>query len=161
MLGGEAIEETVRQLAYGGGEYRQALELRNALLRKPLGLDLGLAGITGEESNRHYGLFRCGELVACVMAVPLGDDQLQIRQMAVREAFQGRGLGRRLLLAVEAALREVGCRFLVLNARESAIGFYRNLGYQPVGEFFLELGIVHQRMEKALAIGSGPTGPGK
>ena len=77
---------------------------------------------------------------------------MQIRQMAVRAEFQRRGLGRRLMNSVEALLQdEGGVDRIFLNARVSAAGFYARLGYQPAGEIFPEVGIPHQRMEKALA----------
>jgi predicted GNAT family N-acyltransferase len=144
------MNEEVVELEYGGTGYHRALELRHAVLRKPLGLDLFKEPISGEAENRHFGIERDGELLACLMCVPIGTGSIQIRQMAVREDRQGSGLGRRLMEAVEVRLRAEGTRLLVLNARVPAVGFYEKLGYQPIGERFIEVGIPHQRMEKPL-----------
>jgi predicted GNAT family N-acyltransferase len=39
---------------------------------------------------------------------------------------------------------------MVLNARDTAIPFYLHLGYELVGEPFVEVGIPHRKMRKAL-----------
>ena len=73
----------------------------------------------------------------------------QIRYMAVSEAHQGQQLGRRLLRALEQQAYQAGYRQLQLNARESAVGFYRKLGYQERSEAPTQFGIGHKRMEKS------------
>ncbi|WP_243677012.1 GNAT family N-acetyltransferase [Secundilactobacillus collinoides] len=35
-----------------------------------------------------------------------------------------------------------------LNAQETAVDFYKRLGFKRVGDAFLEVGIVHYRMVK-------------
>jgi predicted GNAT family N-acyltransferase len=40
---------------------------------------------------------------------------------------------------------------MVVHARDVAVGFYERLGYQSVGEPFVEIGLPHQTMEKELA----------
>lgn len=49
-------------------------------------------------------------------------------------SLQGRGLGRRMIAAIEQRLAEVGCRGVHLGVdprNEHAIGFYAHLGYTP------------------------------
>jgi GNAT superfamily N-acetyltransferase len=51
---------------------------------------------------------------------------------------RGRGLGRRLLEALEAAARDAGARTLVLDTNrslEAAGGLYRSAGFVPVPPF--------------------------
>ncbi len=146
----EKAEDGVVELRFGGTGYHRALELRNELLRKPLGLDFATEPIPGEAENRHFGIEQGGDLLACLMCVPVGTGITQIRQMAVRADCQGMGLGRRLMESVEARLRADGTTCFVLNARVPAVGFYEKLGYRPVGGIFIEVGIPHQRMEKAV-----------
>ncbi|QKT04285.1 GNAT family N-acetyltransferase [Ectothiorhodospiraceae bacterium 2226] len=141
-------------VAYGTSQYAAARALREAVLRRPLGLTLSAQDVQGEQDQLHYGMFDArGAALACV-SVALGDaGRARVRQMAVAAALQGRGLGRALLQAVEADLRARGVRELMLHARLQAVGFYRRQGYRVVGEPFLEVGMPHRRMAKRLPEG--------
>ena len=140
---------TFREIAFGTPEYQLACRLREEVLREPLGRTLTPEDLAGEEGQRHFGLFDSGgDLAACVVAVPVSATEARIRQMAVTPALQGKGLGRRLMDRVEKDLRGCGIRTLVLNARESAVGFYEKLGYSVVGDAFLHLAVPHFRMIK-------------
>lgn len=98
----------------------------------------------------HFGLFDSGELVACVIAVPLSTTEAKVRQMVVSEEWQGKGCGRELMQSLEADLAGRGLTHLFMHARVAAAGFYEKLGYSITGEEFIELGIAHVRMEKRL-----------
>ena len=54
---------------------------------------------------------------------------------------------RRLTGAVEV----LGCERMVLAAQTSAMGLYERAGYTARGDVFLDAGIEHMTMEKALA----------
>ncbi len=126
------------------------MQLRQSLLRTPLGLKIAAEEREAESCNRHFVWMVGCQLVATLMAVPLQGDVMQLRQMAVACDQQCKGVGSALLAAAETVLRGDGVRLLRLHARETAIGFYRRCGYQCVGDPFEELGIAHQRMEKTL-----------
>ena len=74
---------------------------------------------------------RAGQLVASVMG---GYDGHRgwINYLAVDPACRGQGLGRQIMAAVEARLREMGCAKINLLVRASnleVLAFYRALGY--------------------------------
>ena len=136
-------------IAFGSDEYKQTCELRNEVLRKPLGLILYNEDIQQEKDHAHFGLFDHGkELIACAIAVPQGVGNAKLRQMAVKAGYEGQGVGRRMLFSLEALLARQGVTQLSLHARISAAGFYEKLGYVRSGEPFVEVGIPHIRMEK-------------
>ena len=148
-------EQSPQLVEYGVDEslYAAGLALRDAVLRKPLGLNYPLGLAETERGYRHFALLRpdAGP-VACLMVVPHDAGTLQIRQMAVAEGFQGRGHGRHLMSGVEQILRGEGFRGRVfLHARFMAVPFYSRLGYVLVGEPFEEVGLVHRLMEKPVA----------
>jgi ribosomal-protein-alanine N-acetyltransferase len=63
-------------------------------------------------------------------------DEAHLLKLAVRPALRRQGIGRALLAALVAALRELGARELWLEVRagnEAARGFYRRLGFGEVG----------------------------
>lgn len=138
-------------MSFGSEAYERAWLLRQTVLRAPLGLTLDISERAAEASHRHFALFTDhDELAACISVVPLPDGCAKLRQMAVNDIMRGAGLGRTLITRVETLLAEQGIRHLHMHARETAIGFYRKLGYQTEGEPFIEITIPHIRMSKTL-----------
>lgn len=131
--------------------YRRLRALREALLRRPLGLRLSAADRKGERRQRHCLLLDADDrILAGVVLRPVGPAAVQLRQMFVLPGHRGRGHGRRLLAGVEAVLARDGLLRIHLHARHDAVGFYRRCGYAPDGSPFRALGIDHQRMSKRL-----------
>jgi ribosomal protein S18 acetylase RimI-like enzyme len=80
-----------------------------------------------------------------------GPEEAQVRYMAVDPAFQGQGLGGRLLGELENQARYQGVQRIVLNARANAVGFYTHLGYEIIGPGETLFGeIRHTKMRKVL-----------
>ncbi len=79
-----------------------------------------------------------------------GQPVARIGRMAVRAAMRGSSVGRQVLDALLDSARAAGCRQALLHAQASAIGFYRRAGFVPQGERFMEAGIEHLEMVKAL-----------
>ena len=147
----DASTTTVREIAIGSDDFRAECELRNAVLRVPLGLSLAAEDLSPERQQLHFGWFGPdGDLLACVIAAPLSATQARLRQMAVPREQQAQGHGRKLVQAVEATLARRGIVQWVLHARLTAVGFYAKLGYARVGPVFLEVGIPHVQMEKSV-----------
>jgi len=141
----------VRRIAFGSADYADSLRLRETELRAPLGLSLSAQDLQGEDTQWHFGLFdAAGDLLACVVAVPVAPGVCKLRQMAVRADSQGQGLGSHLLTEVETRLQEQGATQLRLHARVSAEAFYSRQGYEGESEVFEEVGIPHRRMGKIL-----------
>jgi predicted GNAT family N-acyltransferase len=128
-------------------------ELRQSILRAPLGMDLSRENLRAERDQPHFGIFLCGEiLVACVIAATLSEDEIKIRQMAVRSDLQGQGYGRALMIHVQDRLAAGGTRILSLHARSHVAGFYESLGFTRTGDEFTEIGIPHVKMVKSVPI---------
>jgi predicted GNAT family N-acyltransferase len=71
-------------------------------------------------------------------------------RLAVRGPARGLGLGAALVRAIEAAARERGLAEVDLHAQTHALGFYERLGYEAYGPEFLDAGISHRSMRRAL-----------
>lgn len=125
------------------------MDLRQRVLREPLGLVYTAADLDAERDDRHLlGLDDEGKVIGGLLV--RGKDQpsgvWKIRQVAVEPTFQGRGIGRHLMTQVAREAADAGISTLVLHSRESVCGFYEKLGYQIEGEAFDEIGIPHRRM---------------
>lgn len=141
----------VRSISFGSEAYRASCDLRDEVLRQPLGLKLSVVDTEEDQHQQHWGLYENDHLIGCLIAKPRGEGVVQLRQYSITNERQGEGLGRILMEGVEAELRAQGIRHIWLHAREPVIGFYAKLGYQPVGELFQEVGRPHQIMEKWIA----------
>jgi predicted GNAT family N-acyltransferase len=71
--------------------------------------------------------------------------------MAVEPAARGRGLGAEILVAAERAAADAGAERMRLHAQTAAQSLYARAGYEQDGEPFVEEGIDHVTMERALA----------
>lgn len=87
-----------------------------------------------------------GDAVGCVRLLPTG----QISRLCVRENRRTEGIGRRLLNAAIAEARAQGLKELFLHAQTHATSFYESAGFLVDGGIFIEAGIPHRLMVKAL-----------
>lgn len=141
------------QIQYGSTEYSAALELREEVLRKPLGITLNRETLEQERDYFHLVCHADGELAGCLVLLPQGDADIRMRQVAVAPCYQGQGIGRALVNFAEQFSCERGFSLMKLNARDTAIPFYEKLGYERIGDPFIEVTIPHQAMQKWMAVG--------
>ncbi len=140
----------IRLIPINAEEYRSVFDLRERVLRQPLGQSLHNDDLSGEVHELTLAALEDGQVQGCVMLRPLPDGELKLRQMAVAPELQGRGVGAQLVTAAEELGRERGFCKMTLHARDTAIGFYERLGYDIEGQQFEEVGIPHHKMFKQL-----------
>ncbi|MEV6807193.1 GNAT family N-acetyltransferase [Streptomyces sp. NPDC051132] len=71
-------------------------------------------------------------------------------RLAVSRTARGLGVGAALVRAIEDAARARGLAAVDLHAQTRALGFYERLGYTAYGPEFLDAGIPHRAMRRAL-----------
>ena len=135
---------------HGSPEYQQMVQLRNDILRKPLGLSFTPEELAKEKDEILIAAFEDEKMLGCCMLVKSGGSTVRLRQMAVLNNLQGKGIGRALMQLAENIARDLGYKKLTMHARVTAVGFYEKLGYEVVGEMFEEVTIQHNSMEKSL-----------
>jgi predicted GNAT family N-acyltransferase len=135
---------------HGTKEYLQMVHLRNEILRKPLGLTFDEAELEKEKEDILIGAFEDDRLLGCCLLSPMDTSAIRLRQMAVPNNMQGKGIGRALMIFAENIARDQGYKRLSMHARKTAIGFYEKLGYAVSGDEFTEVTIPHYVMEKSL-----------
>ena len=126
------------------------VNLRNEILRKPLGLSFNDEELEREKDDILMGAFEDDRLLGCCLLTAVDSGTVRLRQMAVPNSMQGKGIGRALMIFAENIARDLGYKKLCMHARKTATGFYKKLGYNISGEEFLEVTIPHYTMEKSL-----------
>lgn len=140
----------LKQLVHGSPEYRQMIQLRYEILRKPLGLDFKDEDLEKEKDDILIGVFDDDEMQACCVLTRTDAQTVRLRQMAVSKKLQGKGIGATLMNFAENLARDYGYKKLTMHARKVAMGFYEKQGYKAVGDEFMEVTIPHYIMEKKL-----------
>jgi ribosomal protein S18 acetylase RimI-like enzyme len=135
---------------HGSSEYQQMVKLRDTILRKPLGLSFTPEDLEKEKDNMLIGAFDDERMLGCCMLVEEQPDIVRLRQMAVLNDLQGKGIGRALMNFAENLARDRGYKIIRMHARDNAVGFYEKVGYKIKGDKFIEITIPHYVMEKDL-----------
>lgn len=130
--------------------FSQVFALREKVLRIPLGLSLYNEDTDGDAEDDVFIAIDNEKVIGCLMIKNKGNHLIKLRQMAVDENWQGKGIGKLLMHTAEAFAIENGIKRIELHARKNAIGFYERLGYSSYGEPFIEVSIPHLAMEKLL-----------
>jgi len=145
------VAEAIREIEHDSPAYWATVDLRDSILRKPLGLQLSVAEMKAEKDSHHLACYRGERLVGCLVLRPFADGDIQMRQVAVLPELQGQGIGKAMVKHAEALARRSGFRRMILHARETVVPFYEKLGYSKMGEAFVEVTIPHWAMEKSLS----------
>ncbi len=140
----------LRMIDHGTKEYQQMVNLRNEILRKPLGLYFSADELEREKDDILMGAFEDDRLLGCCLLTRMEDGTIRLRQMAVPNNMQGKGVGRALMIFAENIARDLSYKKLCMHARKTATGFYEKLGYTIAGDEFEEVTLPHYIMEKAL-----------
>src|SRR5436190_5955937 len=135
---------------HGTKEYLQMVKLREDILRKPLGFTFTPDELEAEKDNMLIAAFEDDRILGCCMLVEERPAVIRLRQMAVLNDLQGKGVGRALMQFAENIARDHGYKIVRMHARAHAVGFYEKVGYKVKGDQFVEVTIPHYVMEKLL-----------
>jgi len=137
-------------IQFGLDDYNKSIELRDKILRKPLGLEYDSDFLATEKDQFHLGIFSENEILGVLLLQIIDEKTLKMRQVAVDEHLQGTGIGRKLVGFSEEFAKQKGFQKIILHARSTAVPFYEKLNYKITSNMFLEVGIEHFEMEKKL-----------
>ncbi|WNC69201.1 bifunctional GNAT family N-acetyltransferase/hotdog fold thioesterase [Thalassotalea nanhaiensis] len=112
-------------------DYQGYHQLRFQQLRQPWGQPKGSEVDELENQSVHRMVVdQCGNVVAVGRFHKTSCFVAQIRFMAVSDKYQGQGLGKMILNALEHEAAVQGVKTIELNAREVALNFYKACDYQ-------------------------------
>jgi N-acetylglutamate synthase-like GNAT family acetyltransferase len=140
----------LKQIDFGSKEYKQMVQLRKLILREPLGLQFTDEELAREKNDLLIAAFDEEVMLACCILTRIDDNCLRLRQMAVADKLQHKGIGASLMAFAENLARDKGYKKISMHARNTAIGFYEKFGYKIKGEEFYEVTLPHHIMEKKL-----------
>lgn len=117
----------------------QCLQLRRDVLWPQL--ELAQCRLQGDEQARHFGICVEGVVVSCLSLFEMSDGIYQLRKFATHAGFRNQGLGSALLAHAIVHVQAAGGRGMVLNARLSALPFYRRHGFVRHGRAWRKSGV--------------------
>ena len=140
----------LKQIDHGSKEYKQMVALRMEILRKPLGLNFSDDELVKEKEDILIGAFDEEKILACCLLTKVDNTTIKLRQMAVQNNLQGKGIGASMMSFAETVARDKGYKKLMMHARNTAIGFYEKFDFRVKGNEFIEVNVPHHVMEKKL-----------
>jgi predicted GNAT family N-acyltransferase len=128
--------------------YKKAFELRYLLFFKDHQLAKEIINDNKEDSSTHIAISNKHELIAYARLTELTDKEFQISQMLVSPNHQHQGYGKELLLEIMKIAKYKGATNITLNARTTAICFYKKYGFQKMSEIYnsQSTGVPHIKM---------------
>ena len=132
-------------------EWESYYRLRFTILRAPWNQPLGSEVLADEMEAIHAMVIENDQIIGVARMHKSGENQGQVRCVAVAAEAQGQGVGKAIMLYLEEKAKEMGMQEIVLEARENAVPFYKSIGYVIEKESYLLFGeIQHYRMKKGI-----------
>lgn len=135
-------------------QYTKMYDLRFRVLREPWGEPRGSEKASDDQLSTHAIVINQNEeVIATCRAHQSGENQIQLRFMAVCPDYQKQGLGKAILKYIETIAIETfkPTHQIILHAREPAVNFYKSHGYVVISKSYLLFGeIQHYLMMKTL-----------
>ena len=91
------MHPSIRLFTYGSPDYLLSLILRYKILRIPLGLTYSAKDLESDQSDFHIGAFENEQLLGSLILSVDKNNTLKMRQVAVDDTKQGKGIGSALL----------------------------------------------------------------
>ena len=126
-----------------------AVFVRTTVFIKEQGFENELDG--NDKISRHIVIYD-GEKPVATCRVFFADGKYKLGRVAVLKDYRGNGFGRIVCEAAEEYVREKGGETLHLNSQLPVIEFYKKLGYETVGDIFLEEEVEHIAMVKKIIL---------
>ena len=98
------------------------------------------ACIEGNDESVHLLAQEDNATVAAARLRQLGDGEAEVARVAVLRPYRGSGIGKQLLVQLEAVARESDVQYLVLHPHARLESFYESLGYAKTDDATYDIG---------------------
>lgn len=137
-------------VGHNSTEWKEAVALREDVLRKPLGQVFSAQELEAESEHFHVAGYLVDALIATAVLVPEGNS-LKMQRVAVNPSHRNENIGSRMMEFCETWAREHEFDNIYCHARDTAVNFYVKNKYSKEGDYFDEDRIPHLKMVKHLA----------
>jgi predicted GNAT family N-acyltransferase len=144
---GEPAQFTVRRIRWDdAGDLLRAIRIAVFVEEQNVPEELEWDGLD-PQSLHVLAQTSAGMAIGTARLLPDG----HVGRMAVLQPWRRRGVGSAMVRELLAAATEAGHAMAMLNAQTQAIAFYERLGFEVTGGEFMDAGIPHRAMRRALA----------
>ncbi|MCT4623083.1 MAG: GNAT family N-acetyltransferase [Schleiferiaceae bacterium] len=137
-------------IPYGGKEWHEALILKENILRKPLGQIFSNEEKKQEEKHINVVGILNQQIIATALLVA-EQSKCKMQRVTIAASLQNQGIGKNLLAYCEELISNQSFHLMYCHARDTAVNFYTQNGYQKEGDYFDEDGIPHLKMTKKIS----------
>ncbi|AUC25626.1 GNAT family N-acetyltransferase [Streptococcus uberis] len=132
--------------------YIDAVKIRHKVFVKEQGVPTTLEIDKNEALCLHFTVYHDkGKACATCRLLPNKSYKIAtLQRMAVLKDYRGNQIGQTLMTYILDYASIQGFEKIELHAQLSAVDFYSKLGFQTIGDHFMEAGIEHVTMEKVL-----------
>ncbi len=117
-------------------EFKAYYTLRYQVLREPLGLPRGTEKDDYEPIAQHLIAIddETKEIAGVIKYIQNEPCDCRFSHLAVRDSYQGKGIGKLLVDTIERIAKEKGMKCIGTFTRLTAVPFYEKLGYKKKGK---------------------------
>ena len=104
---------------------------------------------------RHMWIEDDSQIAAYLRIIPAGAfyEEASIGRVLVRKPWRGKGLCRKMMWkAIELIDKESEGSTIVIGAQSYLVNFYREFGFEPFGKEYIDAGIPHCHMKRAVSL---------
>jgi predicted GNAT family N-acyltransferase len=138
------------KLVTGDVELQEAFEVRRQVFVREQGISEDMV-FDGHDREALHIVIKDGERVIGSARVQfLADNQAKLERMAILKRYRRKGIGREMLLFLDAVWKDNQVQQVIIHAQFEVIPFYKLCGFDELGLPFREAGIKHIKMRKQL-----------
>lgn len=127
-------------------EYQQILIIRKKVFIEEQGVPASLE-IDENESDAIYFLAKIENQAVSTGRIRSINNTVKFERIATLPEFRGQGIATKLMNCMQSYAKEnYPNSILIMYAQESAVTFYKKMGWKEEGDTFLEADIIHQKM---------------
>ncbi len=131
---GDELMEIVQFKATDKQLYQQNNQLRDKVLRRPIGKNLNKENLTIEQTNDFFAIVEANNMLATLSIYFESKTVAHLTAFAVEPDYQNQGLGSMLVQYVVMILKEQKMSQIKVSARSTALNFYKKNGFHVIGE---------------------------
>jgi predicted GNAT family N-acyltransferase len=142
------MSKFIYKVVTGDVELPEAFEVRRQVFVREQGISEDVV-FDGHDREALHMVVKDGKRVIGSARVQLlSDNQAKLERMAVLKRYRHKGIGREMLLFLDAVWKDKQVQQVIIHAQLEVVPFYKLCGFDELGSPFQEAGIKHTKMRK-------------